>query len=109
MKANFLNERPKRLKRLLAVIAFAPAASEVYVVGAPQALAQESPKGIIAAQLRLRGYPCAFPKSARRDRGDSKPDEAVWIMECGNALYRVRLIPNMAARIDVVSTNRRHK
>jgi hypothetical protein len=29
----------------------------------------------------------------------SKPDLAVWILTCGNAAYRVRLDPDMAARI----------
>jgi hypothetical protein len=57
---------------------------------------QESPKDVIAAHLRLQGYACETPKSARRDVKASRPDEAVWLITCENARYRVRLVPNMA-------------
>lgn len=58
--------------------------------------AQETPKDVIAAHLRLQGYSCDAPKSARRDIRASRPDEAVWLINCGAARYRVRLAPNMA-------------
>jgi len=38
--------------------------------------------------------------SAQREPGQSKPDEPVWILKCVNATYRVRIIPDMAARIE---------
>ncbi len=63
---------------------------------ATAASAQETPKDIIAAHLRLQGYACDAPKSARRDPRASRPDEAVWIIVCENARYRVRLVPDMA-------------
>lgn len=68
--------------------------------GLAGAHAQESPKDIIAAHLRLQGYACDTPKSARRDRRASRPDEAVWMIDCRNARYRVRLVPNMADVIE---------
>lgn len=60
------------------------------------AQAQETPRNVIAAHVRLQGYPCDAPKSAKRDIAASRPDEAVWILVCENARYRVRLVPNMA-------------
>jgi hypothetical protein len=63
---------------------------------ASAARAQETPKDIVAAHLRLQGYTCDAPKSARRDPRASRPDEAVWIIVCENARYRVRLVPDMA-------------
>lgn len=67
------------------------------------AQAQESPKDIIAAHLRLQGHRCDAPKSARRDAQASRPDEAVWVIVCETGRYRVRLVPNMA---DVVESLR---
>jgi len=64
---------------------------------------QETPKDIIAAQFRRQGYACDNPQSAERDRERSKPDEAVWVLHCKEASYRVRLIPDMAARVAVLS------
>ncbi|MFL5022019.1 MAG: hypothetical protein ACJ8B9_07740 [Microvirga sp.] len=38
--------------------------------------------------------------TAQRDAQLSKPDEVVWNLRCGNASYRMRLTPDMAARIE---------
>lgn len=62
----------------------------------------ESPKDDIAAQIRRQGYACDQPQSATRDVQASKPDEAVWLLRCGNASYRVRLMPDMAAQVEHV-------
>lgn len=64
------------------------------------ASAQQSPKDDIAAQLRAQGYTCDSPQSAERDVSASRPDEAVWVLRCENASYRVRLIPDMAAKVE---------
>jgi len=53
----------------------------------------------VAAQIRTQGYRCDAPVTAVRDVGRSRPDSAVWILTCGNARYRVRLVPDMAARV----------
>lgn len=80
----------------LAVIAFIACG-----VGALSPLAaQETPKDIIAAHIRSQGYACEGPKSAKRDLRASIPEEAVWLLKCGNASYRVRLIPDMAAIVE---------
>jgi hypothetical protein len=67
-----------------------------------QALAEDvqSPKDDIAAQIRAQGYACDQPQSATKDAQASKPDEEVWLLRCEGASYRVRLIPDMAARVE---------
>ena len=62
--------------------------------------AQQTPADGISAQIRAQGYRCDVPVSAERDAALSRPDEAVWILKCQNATYRVRLIPDMAARVE---------
>jgi hypothetical protein len=62
---------------------------------ATAALAQESPSNVIAAHLRIQGYQCDAPGKARRDTQASRPDEQVWLINCGKTRYRVRLVPNM--------------
>jgi hypothetical protein len=69
------------------------------LAGAPAAQGQESPKDVIAAHLRIQGYQCDAPRSAKRDARASRPDEQVWLISCENARYRVRLVPHM---MDVV-------
>jgi hypothetical protein len=68
--------------------------------GVPAALAQDSPKVTIAAQLRAQGYKCDTPQSAEQDMQASRPDEAVWVIVCEDARYRVRLDPDMAAKVE---------
>ena len=64
------------------------------------AWAQETPPEDLASQLRLQGHRCDEPVTAQRDAQLSKPDEAVWNLRCGNASYRMRLTPDMAARVE---------
>ena len=65
----------------------------------PVALAQETPKDIVATQVRRQGHPCTNPQEAQRDLAASKPDQPVWVLRCDNATYWVRMIPDMAAQI----------
>jgi hypothetical protein len=62
--------------------------------------AGEDPRNVLAAQLRDQGYACDQPQSAERDAQASGPDEAVWIVQCENARYRMRLDPDMAAKVE---------
>jgi hypothetical protein len=64
--------------------------------------AQEDPTNIVADQIRAQGYKCDSPQSAKRDEQASKPDEAVWILQCESGSYRVRLVPDMAATIEKI-------
>ena len=54
----------------------------------------------LAAQVRLQGHRCDEPLSATRDTALSMPNEAVWVLKCANASYRLTLIPNMAAKVE---------
>ena len=61
--------------------------------------AQEPTKDLLAAQIRDQGYRCSMPLSANKDLSRSRPDEAVWVLRCKNGTYRLRLVPDMAARV----------
>ena len=68
-----------------------------------QAQAQnESAASIIAVQIRKQGFVCDNPQSADRDEQASRPDLPVWKLNCGNAIYRVQLVPNMAAKVEKI-------
>jgi hypothetical protein len=73
--------------------------------GAALALDGEDPKDVIAAQLRDQGYDCDNPQSATRDEDASGPDEAAWIVTCEGASYRVKLVPDMAAKVEKIDQN----
>jgi hypothetical protein len=60
----------------------------------------EVPPDIIAVQIRKQGYECKNPSKAERDPQESRPDLPVWILTCENATYRVRLVGNLADRVD---------
>jgi hypothetical protein len=62
--------------------------------------AGDDPKNVLAAQLHDQGYECDRPKSAERDVQASKPDEEVWIVQCENSKYRMRLDPDMGANVE---------
>jgi hypothetical protein len=81
----------RRISLLLAAAAAIAGAS---------ASAQEDPTNIVADQIRAQGYKCDSPQSARRDAQASKPDEAVWILQCESGSYRVHLVPDMAATVE---------
>jgi hypothetical protein len=70
--------------------------------GAFTASAQDDPTNIVADQIRAQGYKCDSPQSAKQDAQASKPDEAVWILQCESGSYRVRLIPDMAAKVEKI-------
>lgn len=69
-------------------------------IAVPAFAQQVPPAADIAAQVRLQGYPCEGSVSAEKDPKYSWPDEPLWILKCANATYRVRLVPDMAARIE---------
>jgi hypothetical protein len=64
----------------------------------PAQAADEMPAEIIAVQIREQGYACDKALSAEREHPEL--DDAVWILKCDNARYRVRLIPDMAAKVE---------
>ena len=62
----------------------------------------EKPQDELAAQVRLQGFACDKAKGAVRDSKRSRPDHAVWVLTCSNAVYRVSRAPDMAAKIEPV-------
>jgi hypothetical protein len=79
---------------LIAVLANASTAQ--HSQGADKDAAAES----LAAQLRTQGFRCDKPVTAERDAARSKPDQAAWVVKCANASYRMRLTPDMAAKVE---------
>jgi hypothetical protein len=69
------------------------------LIGMPCSSRSETPAGDVAAQVRSQGYSCDEPVTAKRDARLSRPDSAVWVLNCRSATYRVRLHPNMAAYV----------
>jgi hypothetical protein len=53
---------------------------------------------LVAIQVREQGLACADPVSAKRD--PAADDDAVWTLTCADASYRVRLIPDQAAKVE---------
>ena len=66
------------------------------------AQAEETVQNMLAAQLRTQGYACDKALGATRDAKLSKPDDEAWILRCSNATYRVRRVPDLAARVEVI-------
>jgi len=61
--------------------------------------AQEAPRDLLAAQIRDQGYRCNKAISAKKNVKRSRADEAVWVLRCDTGTYRLRLVPDMAARV----------
>ena len=53
---------------------------------------------LVAVQVRNQGLACAEPVSAKRD--PTADDDAVWTLTCADASYRVRLVPDQAAKVE---------
>ena len=52
-----------------------------------------------------QGYACDHPTNVTRNSGASKPNETVWVIVCEHATYRAKLVPKMAAEVEVLSEN----
>ena len=90
-------KRPRTMTRVaLAILGLVGAGGTVIAAGPSGTDTQN----ILAAQLRDQGYACDQPQSAERDVQASTPDEAVWVVQCENAKYRIRLVPDMAAKVE---------
>jgi hypothetical protein len=70
------------------------------LIGSSAHAAEETTRGMLAAQIRMQGFACDKPLSAMRDAKRSKPDHAVWVLKCSNATYRISRIPDMAAKVE---------
>jgi len=66
----------------------------------PARAAGETPRNMLAAQVRTQGVACDKPLSAVRDAKRSKPDHEVWVLKCSNATYRISRFPDMPAEVE---------
>ena len=62
--------------------------------------APDTPVEIISTHAWRLGYACNAPRRAIRDHQTSPPHDGVWILTCGNAAYRVTLVPGVAAHVE---------
>ena len=67
--------------------------------------ADETPVDIIAAQIRDQGYVCEKPQNAKEDLAQSAPNETVWVLDCESGTYRVTLVPDLAAKVELLKKN----
>lgn len=78
----------------------------VAALAASSASKAEDAADVVAAQIRLQRFRCDKPVRAARDLENFKPDAAAWLLECRNAVYRVQLVPHMAAKVELVEPPR---
>lgn len=62
--------------------------------------APDTPVEIVSTHAWRLGYACHAPRRAIRDNQTSRAHDTVWILTCGNAAYRVTLIPGAAAHVE---------
>ena len=62
----------------------------------------EKPQAELAAQVRTQGFACDKTLGAVRDKKRSRPDYAVWVLICSNAVYRVSRAPDMLAKVEPI-------
>ncbi len=86
---------------LSVVVSVGALLSETHLL--PTALAAgETPKDVLAAQIRTQGFACDKPQRATRDAKQSRPDHDVWVLKCENATYRISRYPDLAAKVELV-------
>lgn len=59
-----------------------------------------TPPEVLADQLRSQGYPCDRVLGAEQDVEASRRDVSVWVLRCTNGSYRMRLVPDVAAKVE---------
>lgn len=75
----------------LTLVAFLPPLS---------AVAQDTPKEVVAAAVRDAGYVCEKPGRVMPDKSASRPDEKTWIILCERGAYRVRFMGDAGPKVE---------
>jgi hypothetical protein len=83
-----------------AAVVFSPSGRAQQATATPAVA--EKPRDMLAAQIRMQGFACDKPLGAVKDTKRSRPDRAVWVLECSNATYRVSRAPDLAAKVEPV-------
>jgi hypothetical protein len=86
---------------ILLLLSLAGSLNETSFVRAAGA-AEETPKEMLAAQIRTQGIACERPERAVRDVKRSGPDHEVWILTCENGTYRISRYPDLAAKVEQI-------
>ncbi|VIO78800.1 hypothetical protein CI1B_74740 [Bradyrhizobium ivorense] len=82
-------------------VLYVPALAAAFAFsGSSGQAAQENVQSMLAAQIRLQGSVRDKVIGAKKDTQRSRPDYAVWVLNCGNARHRVSRAPDMAAKVD---------
>src|ERR1700757_4087588 len=98
-RANHMSYAPLSRLHIRTAVFVGSVAALTALTGMSVSSYSQTPAEDVAAQVREQGYRCERPVAAIRDVRRSRPESAVWILSCRNARYRVRLDPDMAARI----------
>jgi hypothetical protein len=94
------NTSSRAASAALIIVCGLPAAS--WLSGLSANAAEETSSDILAARVREQGFTCNKAQSSEREQSQSAPNETVWILKCENDTYRLRLVPDMAAKIEPV-------
>ena len=62
--------------------------------------AEKADADIVATQVRDQGFTCDEPASVKAEQGED--GDNVWRLDCKNASYTVRLVPDMAASVEPI-------
>ncbi|MGY8707997.1 hypothetical protein RAD16_19830 [Bradyrhizobium sp. 18BD] len=87
-------------KLLVSIVAGAAALGSISSAQAQQQASTETPRDMLAAQIRLQGFACDKALGATKDAKRSRADHDVWVLKCSNMTYRVSRAPDMAAKIE---------
>jgi hypothetical protein len=77
-----------------------PAVAALLLAALAHPLGAQDAVDTVADTVRDRGHPCAQAIAAERDEAASRPDEAVWILTCSDARYRVRFPGDTAPQVE---------
>jgi len=72
-----------------------------FIAGAAYA-SDETPIDVLAARVREQGHTCDKPQKVEREAKESAPNETVWVLECENDTFRLTLVPDMAAKVEIL-------
>ena len=106
LRAESINRRSRGSNDGNARFCFPVALAALTGAGVFTVSAQEDATRIVADQIRAQGYKWDFPQSAKQDRKPRSPTRTVWILQCESGSYRVRLIPDMAAKVEKIDQSK---
>jgi hypothetical protein len=92
-------------RSLMVLVGGVAVSGPMLICGDSSAQDEATAAAIVAAQVRSQGHNCQAPVRATRDVDLSRPDLPVWVLECADARYRVRIIADQAAEITKIDNS----